>query len=122
MTATARPGTANFVGPRPEFDGYGVAQRSEWLDIDWQEHLRPFIDHHLHSGVSMHQFFTPANRTEPASERRGSATPWEHRTARRSSVGRLLESYGRPPIGGRGRRLPGRSLAMYQEVVTWRCR
>src|SRR5688572_11530943 len=31
---------------------------------DWEEHLRPFIDHHLGSGVSMRQFFTPANRTE----------------------------------------------------------
>jgi 2-polyprenyl-6-methoxyphenol hydroxylase-like FAD-dependent oxidoreductase len=31
---------------------------------DWEEHLRPFIDHHLDSGVSMRQFFTPANRTE----------------------------------------------------------
>jgi pimeloyl-ACP methyl ester carboxylesterase len=39
MTTTARPGTSDFLGPRPEFDGYGVAQRSEWLDIDWQEHL-----------------------------------------------------------------------------------
>jgi 2-polyprenyl-6-methoxyphenol hydroxylase-like FAD-dependent oxidoreductase len=31
---------------------------------DWEDHLRPFIDHHLRSGVSMRQFFTPANRTE----------------------------------------------------------
>jgi hypothetical protein len=31
---------------------------------DWQEHLRPFIDHHLDSGVSMRQFFTPANHAE----------------------------------------------------------
>ena len=40
MTTTARPGTSNFLGPQPEFDGYGVAGRSEWLDIDWQQHLR----------------------------------------------------------------------------------
>jgi pimeloyl-ACP methyl ester carboxylesterase len=40
MTATARPETENFLGPRPEFDGYGVAQRSAWLDVDWQQHLR----------------------------------------------------------------------------------
>jgi pimeloyl-ACP methyl ester carboxylesterase len=39
MTTTARPGSSDFLGPRPEYDGYGVAQRSEWLDIDWQEHL-----------------------------------------------------------------------------------
>jgi 2-polyprenyl-6-methoxyphenol hydroxylase-like FAD-dependent oxidoreductase len=31
---------------------------------DWEEHLRPFIDYHLGSGVSMRAFFTPANRTE----------------------------------------------------------
>jgi 2-polyprenyl-6-methoxyphenol hydroxylase-like FAD-dependent oxidoreductase len=31
---------------------------------DWEEHLRPFIDHHLRSGVSMRAFFTPANRAE----------------------------------------------------------
>jgi hypothetical protein len=31
---------------------------------DWEEHLRPFIDCHRRSGVSMRQFFTPANRTE----------------------------------------------------------
>jgi 2-polyprenyl-6-methoxyphenol hydroxylase-like FAD-dependent oxidoreductase len=31
---------------------------------DWEEHLRPFIDHHLRSGVSMRSFFTPADRTE----------------------------------------------------------
>jgi 2-polyprenyl-6-methoxyphenol hydroxylase-like FAD-dependent oxidoreductase len=31
---------------------------------DWEGHLRPFIDHHLGSGVSMRSFFTPANRTE----------------------------------------------------------
>jgi len=31
---------------------------------DWEEHLRPFIDHHLESGVTMRQIFTPANRGE----------------------------------------------------------
>jgi 2-polyprenyl-6-methoxyphenol hydroxylase-like FAD-dependent oxidoreductase len=31
---------------------------------DWEEHLRPFIDHHLESGVTMRAFFTPANRGE----------------------------------------------------------
>jgi 2-polyprenyl-6-methoxyphenol hydroxylase-like FAD-dependent oxidoreductase len=31
---------------------------------DWEEHLHPFIDHHLESGVTMRAFFTPANRTE----------------------------------------------------------
>jgi 2-polyprenyl-6-methoxyphenol hydroxylase-like FAD-dependent oxidoreductase len=31
---------------------------------DWEDHLHPFIDHHLGSGVSMRSFFTPANRTE----------------------------------------------------------
>jgi pimeloyl-ACP methyl ester carboxylesterase len=45
MTTTARPGTSNFLGPRPEFDGYGVAQRSEWLDIDWRQHLRSSTVH-----------------------------------------------------------------------------
>src|SRR5688500_9668688 len=38
MTATAQPGKE--LGSQPEFDGYGVAGRSEWLDIDWQQHLR----------------------------------------------------------------------------------
>jgi pimeloyl-ACP methyl ester carboxylesterase len=45
MTATARPGTSSLVGPSPEFDGYGVAQRSEWLDIDWREHLHSATVH-----------------------------------------------------------------------------
>jgi pimeloyl-ACP methyl ester carboxylesterase len=45
MTTTARPGTSSFVGPRPELDGYGVAQRSEWLDVDWQEHLHSVTVH-----------------------------------------------------------------------------
>jgi pimeloyl-ACP methyl ester carboxylesterase len=45
MTATADRDTSSFVGPRPEFDGYGVAQRSEWLDVDWQEHLRSHVLH-----------------------------------------------------------------------------
>ena len=40
MTATTSTATSSFVGPRPEFDGYGVEGRSEWLDIDWREHLR----------------------------------------------------------------------------------
>ncbi|TWF82269.1 2-polyprenyl-6-methoxyphenol hydroxylase-like FAD-dependent oxidoreductase [Pseudonocardia hierapolitana] len=31
---------------------------------DWEEHLRPFIDYHLRSGVSMRSFFTPANQKE----------------------------------------------------------
>jgi pimeloyl-ACP methyl ester carboxylesterase len=45
MTTTARPGTQNLRGPAPEFDGYGVAGRSEWLDIDWQQHLRTCVVH-----------------------------------------------------------------------------
>jgi pimeloyl-ACP methyl ester carboxylesterase len=39
MTATTGIKTTSFLGPRPEFDGYGVEGRSEWLDIDWREHL-----------------------------------------------------------------------------------
>jgi pimeloyl-ACP methyl ester carboxylesterase len=38
-TTEARP-AGTFLGPVPEQDGYGVAQRSEWLDVDWQQHLR----------------------------------------------------------------------------------
>jgi pimeloyl-ACP methyl ester carboxylesterase len=34
-----------LVGPRPEFDGYGVAQRSEWLDVDWRERLHAVAVH-----------------------------------------------------------------------------
>ena len=45
MTITARPGAKDFLGPEPEFDGYGVAGRSAWLDIDWQEHLRTCVVH-----------------------------------------------------------------------------
>jgi pimeloyl-ACP methyl ester carboxylesterase len=44
MTATARPGTSD-LGPKPEFDGYGVAQGSEWLDIDWRQYLRAATVH-----------------------------------------------------------------------------
>ena len=40
MTATTGTDTSAFLGPEPESDGYGVAGRSEWLDIDWQQHLR----------------------------------------------------------------------------------
>lgn len=43
MTATTGTETVNFLGPRPEFDGYGVAGRSEWLDVDWQENLRSHV-------------------------------------------------------------------------------
>src|SRR3954453_20687408 len=45
MTTTARPGTASDPGPRPEIDGYGVAQRAEWLDIDCPLHLRSVALH-----------------------------------------------------------------------------
>jgi pimeloyl-ACP methyl ester carboxylesterase len=45
MTATSGARTSNYVGPRPEHDGYGVAQRSEWLDIDWQQHLHSIVVH-----------------------------------------------------------------------------
>jgi 2-polyprenyl-6-methoxyphenol hydroxylase-like FAD-dependent oxidoreductase len=31
---------------------------------DWEDHLRPFIDHHLGNAVSMRSFFTQGNRTE----------------------------------------------------------
>ena len=37
--AKPRPKDTPYIGPIPEYDGYGVAERSEWLDIDWQEHL-----------------------------------------------------------------------------------
>ena len=43
MATTTGPGRSSFVGPTPQFDGYGVAQRSEWLDIDWQQHLRSCV-------------------------------------------------------------------------------
>jgi pimeloyl-ACP methyl ester carboxylesterase len=39
MTTGTNTQKTTFAGPRPEFDGYGVAGRSEWLDIDWQAHL-----------------------------------------------------------------------------------
>jgi pimeloyl-ACP methyl ester carboxylesterase len=45
MATTTGPDRSNFVGPMPELDGYGVAQRSEWLDIDWQQHLRSHVLH-----------------------------------------------------------------------------
>jgi pimeloyl-ACP methyl ester carboxylesterase len=45
MTATTGARTSNYLGPKPEFDGYGVAQRSEWLDVDWQQHLRSTVVH-----------------------------------------------------------------------------
>jgi pimeloyl-ACP methyl ester carboxylesterase len=45
MTTTARPSSTNFLGPEPDFDGYGVAGRSEWLDIDWQQHLHAATVH-----------------------------------------------------------------------------
>jgi pimeloyl-ACP methyl ester carboxylesterase len=43
MTATTGTKSTNFVGPRPELDGYGVEGRSEWLDIDWRERLRSLV-------------------------------------------------------------------------------
>jgi pimeloyl-ACP methyl ester carboxylesterase len=45
MTTTAGPGPSSFVGPRPDRDGYGVAQRSEWLDVDWQQQLHSATVH-----------------------------------------------------------------------------
>jgi pimeloyl-ACP methyl ester carboxylesterase len=39
MATTAEPGRSTFLGPQPELDGYGVEQRSEWLDVDWRQHL-----------------------------------------------------------------------------------
>jgi pimeloyl-ACP methyl ester carboxylesterase len=45
MTATTGARTSNYLGPKPEFDGYGVAQRSAWLDVDWQQHLRSTVVH-----------------------------------------------------------------------------
>jgi pimeloyl-ACP methyl ester carboxylesterase len=45
MTATTGARTSNYLGPRPELDGYGVAQRSEWLDVDWRQHLRSIVVH-----------------------------------------------------------------------------
>src|SRR6266480_6057954 len=43
MATTAGRETPTQVGPTPDLDGYGVAGRSEWLDIDWQEHLRSHV-------------------------------------------------------------------------------
>jgi pimeloyl-ACP methyl ester carboxylesterase len=43
-TTEATP-AGTFLGPMPEYDGYGVAQRSEWLDVDWQRHLRSCTVH-----------------------------------------------------------------------------
>jgi pimeloyl-ACP methyl ester carboxylesterase len=40
MATTTGPRRSSFVGPTPQFDGYGVVQRSEWLDIDWRQHVR----------------------------------------------------------------------------------
>jgi pimeloyl-ACP methyl ester carboxylesterase len=40
MATTTGPRTPDFLGPEPQPDGYGVAQRSAWLDVDWTEHLR----------------------------------------------------------------------------------
>jgi pimeloyl-ACP methyl ester carboxylesterase len=45
MTTGTDTQKATFVGPRPEVDGYGVAGRSEWLDVDWQEHLHSCAVH-----------------------------------------------------------------------------
>jgi pimeloyl-ACP methyl ester carboxylesterase len=43
MATTTGPHTPSFLGPEPQFDGYGVAQRSEWVDVDWREHLRSHV-------------------------------------------------------------------------------
>jgi pimeloyl-ACP methyl ester carboxylesterase len=45
MTSGMDTRKTTFVGPRPEFDGYGVAGRSDWLDIDWREHLGSCVVH-----------------------------------------------------------------------------
>lgn len=44
-TEVRPPAGPSDPGPVAESDGYGVAQRSEWLDIDWQEHLRSTTVH-----------------------------------------------------------------------------
>jgi pimeloyl-ACP methyl ester carboxylesterase len=44
MSATkARPAGIPIAEPVPERDDYGVAGRSEWLDVDWQQHLHSRI-------------------------------------------------------------------------------
>jgi pimeloyl-ACP methyl ester carboxylesterase len=45
VTAPTKPRTSSYLGPRPEFDGYGAAQRSEWLDVDWQQYLHSTVVH-----------------------------------------------------------------------------
>jgi pimeloyl-ACP methyl ester carboxylesterase len=44
-TTEVRPAGPSDPGPAGEFDGYGVAQRSEWLDIDWRQHLHSATVH-----------------------------------------------------------------------------
>jgi pimeloyl-ACP methyl ester carboxylesterase len=43
--ATTEPRESTFPGPKPEYDGYGVEQRSEWLDVDWRQHLHSTTVH-----------------------------------------------------------------------------
>jgi pimeloyl-ACP methyl ester carboxylesterase len=45
MATTTDPDSPNFVSPAPGPDGYGVAERSEWLDVDWRQHLRSSVVH-----------------------------------------------------------------------------
>src|SRR4051794_23725306 len=45
MATTTGPRKSSFLGPTPEFDGYVVAKRTEWLDIDWSEHLHSATVH-----------------------------------------------------------------------------
>ncbi len=43
MATTTGPHTSDSPSPKPGPGGYGVAGRSEWLDVDWQEHIRSLV-------------------------------------------------------------------------------
>ena len=45
MATTTGPHTSDSPSPKPGPGGYGVAGRSEWLDVDWRQHLRSIVLH-----------------------------------------------------------------------------
>jgi len=60
MGASAGLAGADLLGTMLERHPHDVPRALQ----DWEDHLRPFIDYHLGSGVSQRGFLTPGNRAE----------------------------------------------------------
>lgn len=60
MGASAGLAGADLLGTMLERHPHDVPRALQ----DWEDHLRPFIDYHLGSGVSQRGFLTPGNRAQ----------------------------------------------------------